>query len=125
MSSFTLPNYSEIGRDVLIERIIQIEQNEGLRFQTHPRFGMTAAEDALLGILASRKEVVTKEGAYTLMYGMADDPPMLKILDVMICKLRRKLRPHNITIHTVWGRGWYLDPEDRQKVHAMRLPEIA
>lgn len=122
MNKFALPNYSEMDRDVLIERILQLEEQGGVRFETHPRYGLTQYEQAMLGILVSRKEVVSKDQVYTLLYGMHDDPPEQKILDVWVCRLRQKLKPYDITIHTVWGRGWFIDPEDKQKVNAMRFP---
>lgn len=55
------------------------------------------------------------------MYGMHDDPPVPKILDVWLCRLRRKLRAHDIEIQTIWGRGWYMEPEDRAKVELLRF----
>jgi two-component system cell cycle response regulator CtrA len=50
------------------------------------------------------------------LYGGIDEPE-LKIIDVFICKLRKKLttatgRDHYI--ETVWGRGYVLrDPKDQ------------
>ena len=37
-----------------------------------------------------------------------------KMVDVVICKLRTKLKPKNIFIKTLWGRGYYLDEESRK-----------
>ena len=43
------------------------------------------------------------------------DEPELKIIDVFVCKLRKKLSAASNDepyIHTVWGRGYVLrDPE--------------
>lgn len=39
-----------------------------------------------------------------------------KIVDVFMCKLRGLLKPHDIIIETIWGRGYYLNPENRAKV---------
>ena len=48
------------------------------------------------------------------LYGGMDEPE-LKIIDVFICKLRRKLAEalgHDNIFETVWGRGYVLrDPE--------------
>lgn len=39
-----------------------------------------------------------------------------KMVDVVICKLRKKLKPLNIYIRTLWGKGYYLDEESRQNI---------
>lgn len=41
-----------------------------------------------------------------------------KMVDVMICKLRKRLRDYdkNIQINTVWGSGYYIDPDVRKIV---------
>jgi len=50
------------------------------------------------------------------LYGGMDEPE-LKIIDVFICKLRKKLAQAtggNHFIETVWGRGYVLrDPDPR------------
>ena len=48
------------------------------------------------------------------------DEPELKIIDVFVCKLRKKLSAaasEEVYIHTVWGRGYVLrDPDDEETV---------
>jgi len=44
-----------------------------------------------------------------------------KMVDVVICNLRKKLKVFDLTINTLWGRGYYLDTKDRQ--HALGLIE--
>lgn len=39
-----------------------------------------------------------------------------KMVDVLICNLRKKLRVFGIEIETLWGRGYYLEPHMRQRV---------
>lgn len=41
-----------------------------------------------------------------------------KIIDVFICKLRAKLRPHGLEIATIWGRGYELTPDARARLQA-------
>ena len=53
------------------------------------------------------------------MSGM--DEPELKIIDVFICKLRKKLKAatDHHHIETVWGRGYVLrDPQETEKAAA-------
>ena len=39
-----------------------------------------------------------------------------KMVDVVICKLRKKLRPLGINIQTLWGHGYYIDSDGRDIV---------
>jgi len=39
-----------------------------------------------------------------------------KMVDVMICNLRKKLRPFKVEVETLWGRGYTLEPHMRQRV---------
>ncbi|MCO5085125.1 MAG: response regulator transcription factor [Mesorhizobium sp.] len=69
---------------------------------------LTAKESALLEILASRSGAcLSKAVCMSAIYGGRDEPE-LKIIDVFLCKLRKKLKPvcgeHDL-IETVWGQG--------------------
>jgi two-component system, cell cycle response regulator CtrA len=75
---------------------------------------LTRTEYAILELLGLRKDTtVTKEMMLSHLYGGIDEPE-LKIIDVFVCKLRKKLAlatggKHYIA--TVWGRGYVLrDP---------------
>jgi two-component system cell cycle response regulator CtrA len=78
--------------------------------------GLTGKEYAILEMLSLRKGMtLTKEMFLTHLYGGRDEPE-LKIIDVFICKLRKKLylagAPASGCIETVWGRGYSLrDPQ--------------
>ncbi|MBW8268403.1 response regulator transcription factor CtrA [Caldovatus aquaticus] len=74
---------------------------------------LTGKEYAILELLTLRKGVVlTKEAFLNHLYGGIDEPEA-KIIDVFICKLRKKLAQAGADnlIGTVWGRGYVLrDP---------------
>ena len=53
-----------------------------------------------------------------------DDEPEMKIVDVFICKLRKKIRPFGLEIATVWGLGYRMSPETKAKARAL-LGEVA
>jgi len=80
------------------------------------RVALTGKEYAILEMLSLRKGMtLTKEMFLTHLYGGRDEPE-LKIIDVFVCKLRKKLHlagaPSSGCIETVWGRGYALrDPE--------------
>jgi len=69
---------------------------------------LTGKEFALLQLLMLRKNMVmTKEAILSQLYGGMDEPE-LKIIDVFICKLRKKFAKAGVDdfIGTVWGRGY-------------------
>ncbi len=89
---------------------------------------LTGKEYAILELLALRKgTTLTKEMFLNHLYGGMDEPE-LKIIDVFICKLRKKLAAATSGenyIETVWGRGYVLrdlpgseEPEVLAKVRA-------
>lgn len=76
---------------------------------------LTGKEYQMLELLSLRKgTTLTKEMFLNHLYGGMDEPE-LKIIDVFICKLRKKLAEATSGenyIETVWGRGYVLrDPE--------------
>ena len=75
---------------------------------------LTGKEYQMLELLSLRKgTTLTKEMFLNHLYGGMDEPE-LKIIDVFICKLRKKLAEAtggDSYIETVWGRGYVLrDP---------------
>lgn len=75
---------------------------------------LTGKEYQMLELLSLRKgTTLTKEMFLNHLYGGMDEPE-LKIIDVFICKLRKKLSQATDGenyIETVWGRGYVLrDP---------------
>jgi two-component system cell cycle response regulator CtrA len=88
---------------------------------------LTGKEYGILELLSLRKgTTLTKEMFLNHLYGGMDEPE-LKIIDVFVCKLRKKLSTAtngDNYIETVWGRGYVLrDPPGseqpaRQTAHA-------
>jgi two-component system cell cycle response regulator CtrA len=71
---------------------------------------LTGKEYAILELLVLRKGMVlTKEAFLNHLYGGMDEPEM-KIIDVFVCKLRKKLAlaGADSLIGTVWGRGYMI-----------------
>ena len=97
---------------------------------------LTGKEYQMLELLCLRKgTTLTKEMFLNHLYGGMDEPE-LKIIDVFICKLRKKLAQAtggDNYIETVWGRGYVLrDPEPlairsadrRERLRPSGLPQI-
>ncbi len=80
---------------------------------------LTGKEYGILELLSLRKgSTLTKEMFLNHLYGGMDEPEV-KIIDVFICKLRKKLADAtdgSNYIETVWGRGYILrDPQTDDK----------
>jgi len=80
---------------------------------------LTGKEYQMLELLSLRKgTTLTKEMFLNHLYGGMDEPE-LKIIDVFICKLLKKIAQatdNENYIQTVWGRGYVLkDPEPQQQ----------
>ncbi|MGI9452573.1 MAG: response regulator transcription factor [Geminicoccaceae bacterium] len=73
---------------------------------------VTAKEYSILELLALRRGMtLTKETFLDHLYGGMDEPEQ-KIIDVFICKLRKKIAAvsgHQTAIRTIWGRGYVLE----------------
>ena len=81
------------------------------------RVHLTGKEYQMLELLSLRKgTTLTKEMFLNHLYGGMDEPE-LKIIDVFICKLRKKLAVAcngEHYIETVWGRGYVMrDPDEK------------
>ena len=78
---------------------------------------LTGKEYQMLELLSLRKgTTLTKEMFLNHLYGGMDEPE-LKIIDVFICKLRKKLSVATggkNYIETVWGRGYVLREPDEE-----------
>ncbi|MAZ02618.1 response regulator transcription factor [Sneathiella sp.] len=86
------------------------------------RLHLTGKEYGMLELLSLRKgTTLTKEMFLNHLYGGMDEPE-LKIIDVFVCKLRKKLAAAtngDNYIETVWGRGYVLrDPDENVQAKA-------
>ena len=86
---------------------------------------LTGKEYQMLELLSLRKgTTLTKEMFLNHLYGGMDEPE-LKIIDVFICKLRKKLSEatgRENHIETVWGRGYVLrDPKPDDAAEDMAI----
>ena len=72
---------------------------------------LSEGEFQLLELLWLRRgSVVTKEMFLDHLYGDGDGPTGTKIIEVRVCKIRRRLRDIGAPdpIETIWGRGYML-----------------
>ena len=87
---------------------------------------LTGKEYAILELLVLRRgTVLTKDAFLNHLYGGMDEPEA-KIIDVFVCKLRKKLTvggAENL-ITTVWGRGYMLRENAREQTRAVEAPRV-
>ncbi len=86
----------------------------------------TVKEYGVLELLSLRKGMtISKEMLLNHLYGGMDEPE-IKIIDVFICKIRKKLRAvEGHDVETVWGRGYVLRDEAKPAVLSPSLaPEM-
>ncbi len=80
---------------------------------------LTGKEYQMLELLSLRKgQTLTKEMFLNHLYGGMDEPE-LKIIDVFICKLRKKIaaaHDGDSMVETIWGRGYILRDPNAQTV---------
>ena len=98
-----------------------IDLDEKMASVDGKRVPLTTKEYQMLELLGLRMGMtITKEMFLNHLYGGMDEPE-LKIIDVFICKLRKKLANASQGknyIETVWGRGYVLR-EDAPEMRAM------
>jgi DNA-binding response OmpR family regulator len=73
-----------------------------------PGARLTRKETRILSrLLEAKGRVVSREQLMNALYfDRAEDEPQIKIVDVFICKLRRKLAGSRVCISTVHGQGF-------------------
>lgn len=99
-------------RDNLKEMVRQMEEALSPCFALPTEWGLTRTEERFLRAIRSASPNVThRERAMSAVYGLSDEVPQDRTLDVHLTKIRAKLRQADsgIEIETVWGRGWRLD----------------
>lgn len=107
-----------------------LNNDERLRFACSRYFKTTRLQSAILAVLLKRHEV-TKDQLHQVVEQLrsgAKDATDRKMVDVLICLLRRKLAPFHVPIKTSWGVGYLIELADRDKaIHLLEefmLPQM-
>ncbi len=81
---------------------------------------MTRSEAKIVATIAKHGRA-TKAALYHALYGGFDDDQLRdpKIVDVLVCKTRKKLKAHDIEIDTVWGIGYSMTSEAVARLNAL------
>ena len=109
--------------EVLNYRIENLLGREG----TGQRLGLSAAEYRLAHLLANSAPYAVKKDA--LLEARREDSLAMndgvhiKIVDVIICKIRKKLKPYDIEINTIWGIGYQMEKGDADRFYQLTYAE--
>lgn len=96
-----------------------LNDEEQVKFLCSVKFKTTRLQSALLATILKRQQV-SKQTLHDviehtrLLYGTHKEPTDQKMVDVMVCHLRKKLKPFSFGILTVWGTGYRMDPAHRE-----------
>lgn len=119
--TFMLRDSSMMSYDELQDYVFELEERiralEGQKdmdpeFNLRRYFNLTETEGRILALMSDGR-VRDKERLMTLVYGASPNTPSIKIMDVYISRLRKKLRGSGITISTVWGSGYVVDNPEK------------
>ena len=96
-------------------------ETERMIFNIVRLFKVTKLQAALFSVLIKRNEV-TKETLHQVaeqrrLPNKEETDP--KIVDVVICNLRKKLKPFDLEIKTAWACGYYMEPLDRARANSL------
>ena len=109
----------ETENEMLRERVRQLESMVGISFESPPMFGFTRAESTIFGVLMKNR-LASKESLMMAIYrDHQQDEAEIKIVDVWVCKMRRKLTPFGIAVQTQWGQGYFLSAEHKAIARTM------
>lgn len=110
--------------DQLRERVAALQAELGrLPLRCPPEWRLTPTEAGILAALIARP-LATKDFIMLQIYDGRDEAEP-KIVDVFICKMRKKLAPHGIDILTQWGVGYHLSDAARALVRQATASEGA
>ena len=105
-------------RDTLREQVKLLEEALGAKMPGPSFVHLTTHESRLFGALRSTA-FMTKEAILNVMYGGMLEEPNQKIIDVYICKIRRKMAPFGVEIDTVWGRGYCISDVMKARINLL------
>ncbi len=107
------PGFPRDQRALQLSRMV-LEDREAVTLALQQLFRLTATEVSLLMLLLTHAAVPkTRINLAT------------RTIDVHVYNIRRRLAPYGLTIATLWGYGYQLSPDSRQRMMDMLLsPDV-
>jgi two-component system cell cycle response regulator CtrA len=115
----------EAENTALRDRVAFLEQEIGLANAENAGlyFDLTPREAICFGVLLNNKAPRRSTFMAALYSDRADDEIEPKIIDVFICKIRKKMRPLGIEIKTHWGEAYEMPVESKAKARELMAEE--
>jgi len=103
------------------ELIAQLQETlSGANVDDHALyFDLTPQEAICLGVLLKNKAPRRSAFMTSLYSARSDDEVDVKIIDVFICKMRKKLKPFGIEIKTHWGDGYEIPEASKARAREL------
>jgi len=107
----------------LRDRVQELEELLGLSQTTRDKLfilRLSPQQTALVALLY-RGQLVRRSAAYTAIFGARHEceQPEEGILDVQMSRVRATLRPLGVSIETHRGVGWFMTPENKEKLRLL------
>jgi len=102
------------GADILPGRLL-VDVEGGLLVGNGEVAQLTRQEFGVFEALwTARPRTLSKEQLSAALYSLLPgDEPEIKIIEVFVCKIRKKVAPLGFEIETVWGRGYRIANKGR------------
>jgi hypothetical protein len=112
----------DVENETLREENRQLKQALLGAAEPPPYFGLTGSEAKMFNVLLHNRAPRPEAFMTALFSTDADEPPDEKILDVWICKMRKKLKPFGIEIKTHWGECWEMPEASKEIARQLMAP---
>lgn len=100
------------GGSIVDDGRVRLDPGSGLVVAADRFVRLPALEFSMFEALwTSRPRTLAKEKLLAASAGYTDDEREVKMVDVVICKLRKKLAPLGVGIGTTWGHGYHITME--------------
>ena len=105
------------------ERIRQLEVSLGVsNIDDHAiYFDLTPQEAVCFGVLLKNRAPRRSAFMHALYSHKVEDEVGEKIIDVFVCKLRKKLASHDIEIKTHWGDGYEMPEASKERARSLMV----
>ena len=90
-------------------------------------FGLTHLHACFLSVLMRRNEV-SKDQLHAIIEGCRRQPQNretdVKMVDVVLCHLRKRIKPFGLVVKTLHSSGYYMTPEMRKRTQDILLERL-
>lgn len=104
-----------------LDRIDELEGILGMKHRLPNKLALTEMQHRIVGILVNRP-IIDKQSLFALLYGQlpeSQQPASVKVIEVHMVSVRRKLDKHGFKVLLDWGVGYYLEEGAREELRRL------